>query len=301
MHMPRRCSKPPIWPDANKPVRLALERGMREHVYAEFRTNGVVVPVVYWITPKSAHTLIAGHKLKQGPWRILNVSQGHFGIDRTQYGRPVEVRTATDVLERFVASRHPFEFTFVRDPVSHLVSAAAQLLACARSLFCVCAFCEPSQLPPAVCPHPLTNASSVLYFAEMALRNLTLSDHPRGRTLDTCARHLWPQGSGYAFEPRGAARLDFVGKIETFEEDWAVLEAALRARAAGQSEAQRKKLAPPKHLNRRKHAAELLQGGNEYALLEQDPLIRRALAWDRECLFGAAQRQETRRFDGAKE
>tara|TARA_B110001452_G_scaffold153208_1_gene127467 strand:- start:1659 stop:2531 length:873 start_codon:yes stop_codon:yes gene_type:complete len=281
-------------------VRLALERGMREHIYTEFRTNGVVVPVVYWITPKAAHTLIANHKLTRGPWRTLNVSLGHFGVDRTHYGTAVKVTAATDVLEQFVAERQPFEFTFVRDPVFHLVSAAAQVLDCARRLFCICAFCTPPRLPPAVCPQPLTNASTVLYYAEMALRNLTLSDNPSGRTIDSCARHLWPQGWGYAFDPRGAARLDFVGKMETFEEDWTALEAALRARAAGQAETQRTKPAAHKHVNSRRHATDLKQGGDEYALLEQDPLVRRALAWDRECLFGAAQ-SATKRFDGAKE
>jgi len=96
-------------------VRLALERGMREHIYTEFRTNGVVVPVVYWITPKAAHTLIANHKLTRGPWRTLNVSLGHFGVDRTHYGTAVKVTAATDVLEQFVAERQPFEFTFITD------------------------------------------------------------------------------------------------------------------------------------------------------------------------------------------
>ena len=52
-------------------MRTALEHGMREHVLLQFRgPSNAVVPVIYWITPKSAHTTILGHSTR-GDWLPL--------------------------------------------------------------------------------------------------------------------------------------------------------------------------------------------------------------------------------------
>ena len=42
--------------------------------------------------------------------------------------------------------------------------------------------------------------------------------------VNRCARHMWPQSSGYGFDPaRGPTRLHFVGRVEQFQHDWARL------------------------------------------------------------------------------
>ena len=96
----------------------------------------------------------------------------------------MNVNDAEARLADFVQGR-PFEFTFVRDPVGHVISGAAELLSCARRVGCV-------PFSSSVCPQALTNASAVLALFDFALRNVTLSDRALGRTVDICARHLWP-------------------------------------------------------------------------------------------------------------
>ena len=135
----------------------------------------------------------------------------------------------------------------------------------------------------------------LVYFA-FALQNVTLSDRKQGLTIDHCARHIWPQSWGYAFEPRGVGRLDFMGRMERFDEDWAKLVAALEARTAGG-------VAPPtparmtrpnvqRHVHRRVHAEYLKEGGEGYAALAREPFLTRALAWDQECLWGTVNARE---------
>ena len=96
----------------------------------------------------------------------------------------MNVNDAEARLADFVQGR-PFEFTFVRDPVGHVISGAAELLSCARRVGCV-------PFSSSVCPQALTNASAVLALFDFTLRNVTLSDRTQGRTVDICARHLWP-------------------------------------------------------------------------------------------------------------
>ena len=50
---------------------------MREWVHAQF--NGSA-EVLYWLTPKAAHTLI-GRLLRKPPWRVLQHGDGHDGTD----------------------------------------------------------------------------------------------------------------------------------------------------------------------------------------------------------------------------
>ena len=67
------------------------------------------------------------------------------------YDKPLLVRDARRSLAQFVR-RRPFEFTFVREPIGHTVSAAAELLSCARRLYCT----PFKTIDSIICPAPLT-------------------------------------------------------------------------------------------------------------------------------------------------
>ena len=68
--------------------------------------------------------------------------------------------------------------------------------------------------------------------------------------------------------------MQFVGRIERFREDW---ERLLTALGDGANHTAFRKVLTRK-VNKRKHAAALLQGGSEWSKLRQEPIVRTWLA-----------------------
>ena len=85
-----------------------------------------------------------------------------------------------------------------------------------------------------------------------------------------CSRHIWPQTAGYGFDDQGASRLQFVGRIERFREDW---ERLLTVLGDDANHMDFRKLVTRK-VNRRPHSAALGKGGSEWSKLRQEPLVR---------------------------
>ena len=135
-------------------------------------------------------------------------------------------------------------FTFVRNPLSHLVSAASELNQCLKAV------------EPAGHPFRLLSVSRVstvdqvvrllqVYLSGGSLDSFpTLSqmkpalygtaEHTRNTTrlharLKWCATHLTPQTAGYAFDGRGFNSLHYVGRVERMRDDWAHLLRLLNA------------------------------------------------------------------------
>ena len=127
------CARLPRWPAAVPSVRLALEHGQREWVEVEVGSSTIArQTAIYWVTPKVAHTTIA-RLLQRPPFRVLQTSAGHDGGNpaRAFMGHSgesvgqdaVSPRNSSARLQEALA-RSPLEFTFVRDPLDHLISAA---------------------------------------------------------------------------------------------------------------------------------------------------------------------------------
>lgn len=140
--------------------------------------------VVYWITPKAAHTTIVNRLMRRSPFEILDVASADLseGARRARLARAL--------------AHDPFEFTFVREPVGHVASAIAQMRVCRA-------------LPTARRVHD--------YLA-------TLYEFVEDRWPSRACRelHLYPQISGYP-SPDGVRRLHFVGRVGRLAEDWAAL------------------------------------------------------------------------------
>lgn len=150
------------------------------------------VPLLYWITPKAAHTTIVNRLLRRPPFRIVEV----VGASLPEAARRAKLR---EVLR----SHEPLEFTFVREPVGQLVSALDQMRFCRG-------------LP--------TAASLVDY--------LTIFDEFVGdRWPSTRCRelHLYPQVAGYPAP--GFTRLHFVGHVASLRTDWVRLLRGINASA----------------------------------------------------------------------
>lgn len=170
---------PPAWPSVARPRRL---RSLREFAW-------VVTPkhnasMLYWITPKAAHTTIM-NRLLVPPFRILRVASAD-----------VSDAERRRILEQ--ALRHkPLEFTFVRDPLSHVVSAARELQACAARE----------------------------YRTDVSLLRVLMNVTDDTWRLDRRCRelHLYPQTAGYTADARGINRLHFVGRTERMRRDWSRL------------------------------------------------------------------------------
>ena len=96
--------------------------------------------------------------------------------------------------------------------------------------------------------------------------------HGRGAHLDMrrCSRHIWPQTAGYGFDDQGARRLQFVGRIERFREDW---ERLLTLLGDDANHTAFRKLVTRK-VNKRPHPAALHKGELEWSKLRQEPLVR---------------------------
>ena len=276
---PRRGCERPTWPAAVAQTRDALERGMREWVEVETTNNA---RAIYWITPKAAHTTIV-HRLGRPPFRIIATSLGHDGhgdghdfmhskcpCTHQCVGavKPCSGRNSTAMLEAALA-RAPLEFTFVRDPVAQLVSAAGQLRSCLTS----------NRDGRRQFGNRTWLSGEAAEVVEL-LGYMTQRTAPRVRRFETqdCAAHLFPMASGYSFAGSpGVGRLRFVGRVEQIDADWAHLLALLGMGAA--------KAPPRRNTNRRTAPLPLRRGGKSYAELAKDESVRAHLKWDQRC-FG---------------
>ena len=248
---------------------------MREWVH--FNVTGSSTSVLYWVTPKAAHTTIL-RLLRRPPFR------------------PAPSRNLRDAL-----AAKPIEFTFVRNPLELLISAAAQVNHCIMTT-------QPGiQLFGRT--RAITSADNVTFTLGVFLRNRLfeqpqffpefLASRPspvqplhhlkrlenfsvsrlklwRNGVMECVRSHLRPQASGYSFDHAlGANRLHFVGRVHAMEADWASLLQLLNlsmAPSAGIPQG-----------NRRRLAAALQPRGSEWKKLEADAVVRRHLYWDRAC------------------
>ena len=321
------------WPHASQTVRTTLEQGMREWVEFEVGEGGR--RALYWITPKSAHTTIM-RLLRCPPFRLVGVSKGHnaqgsaFAADARpnatngqaqQDSMPgalnLQMSSGADESNRHLAdalARRPLEFTFVRDPLTHLIAAASQLRHCFLAT------------PPAHSHYPpgafgdksprLYSGHELVKLLEMSLRDQMPDGAPAAAAhkVRYCAKHLYPQSAGYGFEldrgrrthgdshaldgrSSGVRRLHFVGRMEHFAEDSAALLRALGVEASPASNATR--CARRWMAARANHRAQrpILKAGSGLAWREivAHPLVRQHLAWDYNCWLnrshgGAARR-----------
>ena len=292
------CSTSPSWQVAAHKERVALERGMRQWTLVEF--NGR--PAIYWITPKAAHTLIVRLFRKQ-PWRVLETYPGHAGFGGIGWmgerNDTISRKGAAKELQQ-ARRRQPLEFTFVREPLEQLISSAAQLHRCINAMSCLTL--SRMSLKPnsristaqAACVASkaeghMTTAHRVLRLLNMSIGHEAPTCKPRNVTckpgsiteedMRRCARHIWPQSVGYAFDSQGASRLHFVGRIERFREDW---ERLLTVLGDDANHTAFRKLVTRK-VNRRSHPPALSQGGLEWGKLRQEPLVRSWLQHDYDC------------------
>jgi hypothetical protein len=172
-----------------------------------------------------------------------------------------------------VLEQRPLEVAFVRDPLTHLVSAAGQQKWCLTS--------------NKIARHTFGN-SSILKSADEVIASLQRllshsSQSAGGFNTTDCAKHMFPQGSGYAFDPAGTGRLHFVGRVEHLRDDWQRLLTLL-----GDSTAHRPPSIPKR--NARDHSrgnpdSPFAPGGAAWRALEASPLVQRLTAYDRAC-FG---------------
>ena len=260
---------------------------MREWMLLEF--NGR--PAIYWITPKAAHTLIV-RLFRKKPWSVIAKHPGHAGVHGIgwmgELNESISRRGAAKELQRARRQR-PLEFTFVREPLQQLISSAAQLHHCINEAECSVASRSlkggAEACAAITAEGHLDNATRVLRLLNMSIGHeaptCTVACAPkstaRGQLMNDlrrCSRHLWPQAAGYGFDGQGASRLQFVGRIERFREDW---ERLLTALGDGANHTAFRKVLTRK-VNKRKHAAALWQGGSEWRKLRQEPIVRTWLA-----------------------
>lgn len=161
----------PRWTHVVRPERLDV---MREFAWARSRRTNV--SVVYWITPNVAHTTIMNRLL---PWSFDVIAVAHAKQPETE---------RRGILAAALAAE-PFEFTFVRDPLSHVLSGVRQLAFCLRT------------------------GDGLVEILNNVTRNQW--SHPQCEEL-----HAFPQTSGYSFGPLGINRLHFVGRMERLQHDW---------------------------------------------------------------------------------
>lgn len=331
-----KCATHPEWPDASRAVRVGLEHGMREWVHAQY--NGSA-DVLYWQTPKAAHTLIM-RLLRKPPWRIMGIGEGHDGTDGSPWmawypNRSVTMQAVEANLQDVLRKR-PLEFTFVREPLGHLISSAGQLHVCLRKAQCdgidrTRAYDTEEIRAQAnqSCARELRRGSypsgpdRVIELLTMAAGNTKLPcnrapyscqpwnesiyppwksgnltgrpKHPWCHQLSCspgnlyeqvrrCARHMWPQSSGYGFDPaRGPTRLHFVGRVEQLRSDWERLLARLGDPAHKAFDRLK-----TRHVNQRRVVQKLAPSSPGRLELERHPLVAKWLAKDLACGFGAA-------------
>ena len=263
----RRCHRRPTWSAASRTTRSLMEQGVREWLH--FDVAGGDRSVIYWVTPKAAHTSIM-HLLRRPPFRLSGITN----------------------LSKALALK-PFEFTFVREPLQLLISAAGQLHHCLM-------LTQPG-VSLLGSGHVLANADDVKLMLDLFFRDDLQGSFGLGPFRNTsqlgklknfslwrlkswatgmrnCARdHLRPQVSGYNFDrQQGVARLHFVGRVERLREDWQAMLNELSV-ASG----------PVRIPNKNSRKATLPSGlrpsGVEWRRLESDATVRHHLAWDWQC------------------
>jgi hypothetical protein len=233
------------WSLAAPRVHTTLLHGMRAFMHLRYLPTGQ--HVIWWITRKSASRQITT-LVDSPPWAVLNFSAGHAGrAHETWAGVPMpNARARAQELLSRLSLLRPFEFTFVRSPTAHLVSAAAQLVSALKMRSARCARTNNSAVA-----WRLATAEQVVAMLEVAQQDQLAApqhlssdgqpDHPvsspRGHRRElSCtdaailrsARHLYPQTSGYGFDPvRGFRRLGFVGRLEEFGPEWVRLLSAV--------------------------------------------------------------------------
>ena len=109
------------WCEAPQFVQLHPERyhAVREFAWAfSPRSNQ---SVIYWITPKSAHTTIINRLMSS--FKIHKVAISEYSNDHKR-------RILNEALKT-----NPLEFTFIRDPLWHTVSGAQELQVCAKRVY----------------------------------------------------------------------------------------------------------------------------------------------------------------------
>ena len=134
----------PSFPFTSSRVNDVLKSGRRQCIVSQYMnrsTSGSNRYVVYWVTPKAAHTKIA-RLLRRPPFRQVNFSNSEsralnegsiFDVDHECIGTECQ---PIPKLRAILASQ-PLEFTFWREPVGHLVSAAAQVTHCLNTYWCI--------------------------------------------------------------------------------------------------------------------------------------------------------------------
>ena len=280
-------------------LRNVLERSRRQYVPAvHLPTNHTVL---YWVTPKAAHTRIV-RLLRRPPFATMptKATDAYYGSSVIDFGsmmHPGAECLGAKCLSRHLRQRlaeRPFEFTFVREPLGGLIAATFQVVFCMNSGSNEKCWKPPRRLN-------LTTGQGVVDILEMALHDKVpdeffpaavpgepkcLPSATRLLSMRGCFRHAYPQSAGYGWDAAGMARLHFVGTIENFVDDWQALLARLEPGAPPRA-------TPPQDLrtvNRRSKElpAALQPGGGEWAALERHPAVVRHLAADRRCLPAAA-------------
>ena len=321
-------------------VQSILEHGRRQCIAVVYNGSASQRNVLYWVTPKVAHTKIA-KLLRRPPFYPLKLSRDEMynlnNMSMLDVGRECldgTCMTSATVLSR-ILNQKPFEFTFWREPMSHLISAAAQATNCLNTHWCIgrelpwslqtardvasllhttmadevpAPIAETNQTPsrqPARrhekpretcyqhqrCTYsmPRGMAHSRIVFQRCSSR-----DRQKGRaTLRKCMRHMYPQGAGYGWHPLGVRRLQFVGQMEHFVDEWRRLlrrlgEPEARVQRFGGSQWDRRVV------NRRSDLAPaLVVGGLERERLAQDATVRAQLNAER-CASASLQGLDSR-------
>ena len=199
----------------------------------------------------------------------------------------------------------PLEFTFMREPMGYLISAAAQALRLIVNYDCV----DRADRPWAWrAPDSAADVVRVLQFAltddlwatgglgsnrsnmigigrnarrqEIYRKQCNNKEVANARVvLRSAVRHVFPQTAGYGWDPeQGVKRLHFVGRTEAFAADWRRLLQQLGHDSKAVSVAQLKRPVNPrtKYLN-----ASLRYLCPEYRGLAAHPLVREWFAADR--------------------
>ena len=301
------CHPSDAWADASPHVRHALRHGMREWALARhLPTNR---HVLYWIVPKSAHTRIMRF-LRVAPFALINVSDGFAGgPDERWSGGPRRGAAEGAIRRRAIAKlewaqqlTQPLEFTFVRDPLSHLISASAQLVSCLRSWNCInrnvtwpfetvhhvehmLDLAQRDELP-----HLVTNVTYPTGYDPRIRRHRRCSAWEVGQSTSSlrgCARHLYPQTAGYDFEgsPGFLKRVKFVGRVEHLAEDWSRLLARLHN---GSQHGTHERMSEAGVIMNKRgatlRATSLETGGVEWQKVAKSGMVRRWLDADVRCL-----------------
>ena len=243
----RSCASP-TFPAAQPQVRSLLEHGQRPYVLA--RMLGSNRSVVYWLTPKAAHLKIL-RLMRKPPFVISGVASQRSALGEASHMLEGACRGAEcrdpELISFLRQQPPPLEFTFMREPIGYLISAAAQALRLIVNYDCV----DRADRPWAWrAPDSAADVVRVLQFAltddlwatgglganrsnmigigrnarrqEIYRKQCNNKEVANARVvLRSAVRHVFPQTAGYGWDPeQGVKRLHFVGRTEAFAADW---------------------------------------------------------------------------------